>query len=79
MRRSTRLGLAAVVGLLVLGGAYTAYWWIVAGRIEDGVVAWQQSMQTRKIDASWRRLRVVGFPFHFRVELSRTRRFAIAP
>jgi hypothetical protein len=70
MRRSTRLGLAAVVGLLVLGSAYTLYWWIVAGRIEDGVVAWQQSMRSQKIDASWQSLRVVGFPLHFRIALS---------
>ncbi len=68
MRRSTRLGLAAVVLLLVLLGGYAAYWRIVAGRIEDGVVAWQQSVRARKIDASWQRLRVAGFPFAFRVE-----------
>jgi hypothetical protein len=70
MRRSTRIGLAAVVGLLILGGAYTAYWWIVAGRIEDGIVAWQHSMQAQKIDASWQRIRIAGFPLHFRIALS---------
>jgi hypothetical protein len=70
MRRSTRLGLAAVVGLLVLGGAYTLYWWIVAGQIEDHLLAWQQSERAQKIDASWQTLRVVGFPFHFRIALS---------
>ncbi len=69
MRRSTRLGFAAAVLLLVLCGAYAAYWRIVAGRIGDGVVAWQQSMQARKVDASWRKLRVAGFPFRFRVEI----------
>jgi hypothetical protein len=69
MRRSTRLGFAAVVVLLVLSGVYTVYWWIVAGRIEDGVIAWQQSSQTRNIDASWQTLRVAGFPFRFRIEL----------
>jgi hypothetical protein len=70
MRRSTRLGLATVVGLLILSGAYTLYWWIVAGRIEDGVVAWQQSMRAQKIDVSWQTIRVVGFPFHFRIALA---------
>ncbi|MGH7031738.1 MAG: DUF2125 domain-containing protein [Stellaceae bacterium] len=69
MRRTTRLGLAAVVLVLVLFGAYAAYWRIAAGRIEEGVVAWQQSMRARKIDASWRKLRVTGFPFDFRVAL----------
>jgi hypothetical protein len=70
MRRSTRLGLAAAGVLLVLFGAYAAYWRIVAGRIGEGVVAWQQSVRARKIDASWQKLRVAGFPFHFRVELA---------
>jgi hypothetical protein len=70
MRRPTRLGLAAIALLLVLFGAYAAYWRSVAGRIEDGVVAWQQSMRARKIDASWQKLRVAGFPFAFRVEMA---------
>jgi hypothetical protein len=70
MLRSTRLGLATVVGLLVLGGAYTLYWWIVAGRIEDRILAWQQSVRAQEIDASWQTIRVVGFPFHFRIALS---------
>jgi hypothetical protein len=69
MRRSTRFGIAAAIVLLVLGGGYTAYWWIAAGRIENGLVAWRQSMQPRKIDASWQRLRVAGFPLGFRIEL----------
>jgi hypothetical protein len=72
MRRQTRLGLAAFVVLLVLCGAYTVYWCIVAGRIEDGVVAWQQSMRAQKIDASWQTIRIVGFPLHFRIALSGT-------
>ena len=70
MRRSTRLGLAAVVGLLILSGAYTLYWWIVADRIENGFAAWQQSIRAQKIDASWQTIRVAGFPFHFRISLS---------
>ncbi len=81
MRRLTRLGLAAVVLLLVLLGGYAAYWRIVAGRIEDGVVAWQQSVRARKIDASWQRLRVAGFPFAFRVEAENAllRELALSP
>ncbi len=70
MRRSTRFGLVAAIVLLVLGGGYAAYWWIAAGRIENGLVAWRQSMQPRKIDASWQSLRVTGFPFGFRIELA---------
>ncbi|HEY3910058.1 MAG TPA: DUF2125 domain-containing protein [Stellaceae bacterium] len=69
MRRSTRLGLAALVLLLVLFGAYAAYWRVVAGRIADGVVAWRQAMRPRQLDVSWQKLRVAGFPFAFRIEL----------
>ena len=69
MRRSTRFGLVAAIALLVLGGGYTAYWRIAAGRIEDGLVAWRQSILPRKIEASWQSLRVAGFPLGFRVEL----------
>lgn len=69
MRRATRLGLAAIVLLLVLFGAYAAYWWIVAGRIENGIAAWAQSIGAKKVDVSWRRLRVTGFPLAFRIEI----------
>jgi hypothetical protein len=69
MRRSTRLGLAILATLLVAAGAYTAYWFVVAGRVEDGVVSWAQSVRADKIDVSWQKLRVVGFPVAFRVEL----------
>jgi hypothetical protein len=69
MRRSKRFGLAAIALLVVLFGTYAAYWRIVAGHITDGLVAWQQSMRPRKLDASWQQLRVTGFPFAFRIEL----------
>jgi hypothetical protein len=69
MRRSMRLGLAGLLLLLVLFGLYAAYWRIVAGRIAQGIVAWQQSVRTRRIDASWRELHVGGFPLAFRVVL----------
>ncbi len=70
MRRSTRFALAAVIVLLVLAGAYTAYWWNVAGRIKDGLVEWQQTEKAHKIDAGWRDLQVSGFPFEFRVAVA---------
>jgi hypothetical protein len=69
MSRPLRLGLAVLVVLLVVFGGYSAYWLILAGRIEDGVAAWQQSARAEKIDVSWRKLRVAGFPLAFRVEI----------
>jgi hypothetical protein len=70
MRRSTPLIIVAVVVLLlaVIGG-YVAYWHYVAGQIENGLVAWQQSESKHKVEASWQRLRVVGFPFAFRIKI----------
>jgi hypothetical protein len=69
MRRPTRLGLAVVALLLVLLGAYTAYWLIVATRISDGIAAWAQTERAEKVDISWQKVGVNGFPFGWRVEL----------
>jgi hypothetical protein len=69
MRRSKPIIVAAVVLLLAVIGGYVAYWHYVAGQIENGLVAWQQSETKHKIEASWQRLRVVGFPFAFRIKI----------
>ncbi|HEY1260906.1 MAG TPA: DUF2125 domain-containing protein [Stellaceae bacterium] len=69
MRRATVLGLAALVLLAVLLGGYSAYWLVAAARIKDGVAAWAQAARTRKIEVSWRDLRVGGFPLAFRISL----------
>jgi hypothetical protein len=70
MRRPTRLGLWAAALLLVLAlGGYTAFWFVVAGRIEDGIGEWAQAQRAQNIDLSWQAMRVDGFPLAFRVEL----------
>ena len=53
--------------LLVVAGAYTAYWFVVARRIEAGVVDWAQARPADKIEVSWQKLEVSGFPAAFRV------------
>ncbi len=68
-----RLGLAAAVLLLVLAGAYSAFWFVVAGRIADGVGQWADALRGQNLDLSWRAVRVAGFPLAFRVELSDAR------
>jgi hypothetical protein len=70
MRRPTRFGLVAFAALLVLFGAYSAYWLIVARRIETGIAAWAKSVHERQVDASWRTIGVGGFPVRFFVELN---------
>ncbi|HTZ37050.1 MAG TPA: DUF2125 domain-containing protein, partial [Stellaceae bacterium] len=68
MRRATVLGLLGAV--LVVGiGAYTAFWWVAAQKIEEAATAWRESARAQKIDASWQTMRVAGYPFSLRLEL----------
>jgi hypothetical protein len=69
MRRRTFLGLAALGLPVVLLGAYVAYWLIVAGQVKDGFSAWAEAQRARKIDVSWERIGVSGFPLAYRVGL----------
>src|SRR5580692_11797264 len=69
MRRSTVLTLLGIV-LVVAIGVYTAFWWIAAGKIEDAATAWRDSVRAQKIEASWETMRVTGYPFSFRLELT---------
>jgi hypothetical protein len=74
MRRPARLGLAVLVVLLVIAlGGYAIAWFIAAGRVEDGLVEWAQSMRAQNLDVSWKSVQVGGFPLAFRVELSEAR------
>ena len=83
MRRPTRFSLAAFALLLVLLGAYTAYWLIIAEQIKSGVTAWAQAERAEKIDVRWESIGVGGFPFACRVSLKtatlRDRRLNPAP
>jgi hypothetical protein len=53
----------------VLVGGYAGYWHVVAGRIESGLVAWAAAERARKVDLSWQKLKIGGFPLAFRVIL----------
>ncbi len=69
MPRWTRFGLVVFAALLVLGGGYTAFWFLVARRIETGILDWAQSQRADKIDVSWQKMRVSGYPVTFRIDL----------
>jgi hypothetical protein len=69
MLRSTRFGLVTLAALLVIGGFYTAYWFLAAHRIEAGLLDWALSQRADKIDFSWQKMRVSGYPVTFRVDL----------
>jgi hypothetical protein len=62
-----RLIVVAVL-VLILGG-YSAFWFVVAGRIENGIGEWAESLRPHNVDLSWRAIRVGGFPLAFRAEL----------
>ncbi|MBV9014733.1 MAG: DUF2125 domain-containing protein [Alphaproteobacteria bacterium] len=71
MRRRTRLGvIIAVLLLIVAAGGYTAFWFIVAGKLKQGFAQWAQSEKAQQLDVSWRGLQIGGFPFAFAIELS---------
>jgi len=72
MRRPPRFALVVSAALLVIAGSYTAYWFIVAGQISDGVTAWAEAARADKIDVSWQKIRVTGYPTAFRVEVEAT-------
>jgi hypothetical protein len=70
MPRRPLLGLFLPVLLL---GAYGLFWWIVAGRIEDGIVTWAESLRRQNAELTWRGIRVGGFPLGFDVRLTEAR------
>jgi hypothetical protein len=73
MRRPTRLGLTIAALVIAILGAYSAFWFVVAGRIQDGVVQWAGSLRAQNVDLSWRTIGFGGFPLAFRVELNEAR------
>jgi hypothetical protein len=74
MRRSPRIALILVVLLLIVViGGYTAYWLVAAQQIKTGIAAWAQAMRAQRLDVAWQGIRIAGYPFAFRVELTGAR------
>jgi hypothetical protein len=68
MRRAT---IVVLIGILVVAfGAYSAYWWVASGKIKLAAGDWAQVAHQKQIDVSWQDIRVAGYPFAFRLELS---------
>jgi hypothetical protein len=65
-----RVATIALFLLVFLFGAYTALWFVIADRIGDEVSAWAEGERQHKLDLSWDRLRVRGYPLVFRIEAS---------
>ena len=69
MRRSPIL---VGIFLLVALAAYSTYWWVAAGKIEDAASAWARAAHERQLDVSWQSIRVTGYPFAFELKLGGT-------
>jgi hypothetical protein len=63
-----RIATVVLLLLIVLFGAYTALWFVIADRMADEIAQWAASQRQHRLDVSWDTLRVGGYPFSFRVE-----------
>ena len=65
-----RIATIVLLLLLVLFGAYTALWFFIADRMQDEIAQGAERERQNKLDISWERLRVHGYPLAFRIEAS---------
>jgi hypothetical protein len=67
--RWVRLGLiVSVVLLLGVSGAYTGL--TTAQRIKDSLILSAEAAKDQNLDVTWQKIRVRGYPFRFRLELT---------
>ncbi|MGE5268465.1 MAG: DUF2125 domain-containing protein [Thiohalocapsa sp.] len=59
--------------LLAIAGAYSAFWFVAASRIEGGLAQWAQTLKQDHLELTWQRVEVAGFPLLFDVALSEPR------
>jgi|AraplaMF_Col_mMF_1032025.scaffolds.fasta_scaffold00074_40 hypothetical protein len=58
--------LVAIAIVLVLLGGYTAYWFYVAGQLEQGIDDWAAFQRQRGLTVEFERTPIGGFPLAFR-------------
>lgn len=68
-----RLILLLVALAILAGGAYTAYWFVVAGEIPGGVEKWAERERSRGLDVAYDSVKVGGFPGPFAITLTNLR------
>ena len=64
-----RVSLLLFVLVLLAGGAYAAYWFETARKIEAGMPAWAAAQRAEGYALEWQTLQVGGFPFAFGLRL----------
>jgi hypothetical protein len=68
-----RISTVVLLLLVVLFGAYTALWFVIADRMTDEIAQWAAQERQHKLDVSWETLRVGGYPLAFRIAASELR------
>lgn len=70
-RRTTFI--AATISLAVLAAAYSAYWWIAAGRIADGFDRWAEERRQEGWSVSHGSVETGGFPLWIALDVANPR------
>lgn len=70
MNRRTVLSAAAAAVALLLAG-YSAYWWLMAERLQDGLDAWVAAENQAGLTVDADRTPIAGYPFSFRTTFRR--------
>src|SRR5882724_594592 len=70
MNRRTLLSATAAAVALLLAG-YSAYWWMMAGRLESGLDAWIATENQAGLAVDADRTPIAGYPFSFRTTFRR--------
>lgn len=63
---SRRAALAIAAAVIVAGGAYAAYWHIMAGKLRDGLEPWAEARRDEGYRVQWGEAELSGFPTAFR-------------
>jgi hypothetical protein len=56
--------------LLLAGGGYTAYWFVLAHRIEAGLGPWAEAQRAQGTEVSWQSVAMDGFPTAFQLRFT---------
>lgn len=59
------------IGLPILAALYSAGWYLVANRLEDGIARWTDERRADGWTASYTSLRLEGFPFSWRARIEK--------
>jgi hypothetical protein len=68
--RMRRLVLPLFLLLLLAGGGYTAYWFVLAHRIEAGLGPWAEAQRAHGTNLAWQSVAMEGFPTAFRLRFT---------